>query len=68
MRIQRYSDVIESISERAFYFFVGAIFTGALGGLLLYYKGDGYLVGLGYVLFFAALGMFGFGVKIAAET
>ena len=68
MRIQRYSDVIERISERAFYYFVGAIAAGVLGAGLLYYRGDGYLVGLGYVLFIAALGMLGYGIFIASET
>ncbi len=68
MRIQRYSDVIESISEKAFYFFVGAVFCGGLGGLLLKYKGDGYFVGLGYVLFLAAIGMVGYGLFVVSET
>ena len=68
MRIQRYSDVIESISEKAFYYFVGAIFSGALGFLLLRYKGDGYFVGLGYVLFVGAVAMVGYGIYIASQT
>ena len=68
MRIQRYSDVIESISEKAFYFFVGTLLFGAVGVLLLRYKGDGYLEGLGWVLILAAVGMLGYGIYIASET
>ena len=68
MRIQRYSDVIESISEKAFYFFVGAVFSGAAGAILLKYRGDGYFEGLGWVLILAALGMLAYGIFVASET
>lgn len=68
MRIQRYSDVIESISEKAFYFFVGALVSGAFGALLLKYRGDGYFVGVGYVLFAAAIGFAGYGIYVVSQT
>lgn len=68
MRIQRYSDVVESISEKAFYFFVGAIFCGVIGGVFFKYKGDGMFMGLAWVLILAALAMFGYGVYVAAQT
>ena len=68
MRIQRYSDVIESISERAFYFFVGAVLSGAAGAILLRYRGDGYLVGIAWVLVIAAIGMLTYGLYIVSQT
>ncbi len=68
MRIQRYSDVIERISERAFYFFIGTVFCGALGALLMRYRGDGMFLGLAWVLVLAAIGMFAYGVYIASTT
>jgi hypothetical protein len=68
MRIQRYSDVIESISEKAFYFFLGTIVCGALGGILYKYRGDGYLVGLAYVLLIAAVLMLVYGIYVASQA
>ncbi|MBI1334041.1 MAG: ribosomal protein L7/L12 [Armatimonadetes bacterium] len=68
MRIQRYSDVIEKISEKAFYFFVGAVFSGAFGALLLRYRGDGMFLGLAWVLILAAIGMLAYGLFVAFTT
>jgi len=68
MRIQRYSDVIETIGERAFYFFVGAVFSGALGALFLKYRGDGMFVGLGWVFVIAAVALLGYGIYVASQT
>ena len=68
MRIQRYSDVIESIGEKAFYFFVGAVFLGAFGALLLHYRGDGMFLGLGWVLVIAAVGCLIYGIYVTTQT
>lgn len=68
MRIKRTSDVIELISERAFYFFGGGVACGALAFLFLRYKGDGMFVGLGSVLALAAIGLIGYGIKVALGT
>ena len=54
MRIKRTSDVIELISERAFYFLGGGVLAAALAFLFLRYKGDGMFVGLGWVLALAS--------------
>lgn len=68
MRIQRYSDVVEAISERAIYFFLGGIGCGIVAGLLFRYKGDGMFLGLAWVAVLAAVGLIGYGVYILTGT
>ena len=68
MRIKRTSDVIELISERAFYFIGGGVASGALAFLFLRYKGDGMFTNLGWVLAIASVGLIGYGIKVALET
>ncbi len=46
----RRSDVIEIIGERSLVFGTGGLLTFALGWLLYYYRGDGYLLGLAWIL------------------
>lgn len=68
MRIQRYSDVIESLSEKAFYFIGGGVLLGPVAFLLLRYKGDGMFLGLGWILTLIAVGLIGFGVYVLSQT
>lgn len=68
MRIQRYSDVIERISEKAFYFFIGAVPCGAIGAILFKYRGDGMFLGLAWVLVIAAVLLVLFGLFVVSQT
>jgi hypothetical protein len=68
-RVQRVSDVIELISEKAFYFGLGAIFFGGVSALLLVYRGQSKMfVPLGEILLLIALGMLGYGTYIAWQA
>jgi hypothetical protein len=55
----RRSDVIEVIGERAVSGFVIGVVMIAFGSLLYYYRGDGYLVGLAWVLILGGIGLLG---------
>lgn len=68
MRIQRYSDVVESISEKAIYFVFGGIMLGAFGGLLLRYRGDGYLVPFAWLCMITATVLFCVGVYVLTRV
>ncbi len=68
MRIQRYSDVIERISEKAFYFFIGAVPCGVIGAILFKYRGDGMFLGLAWVLVIAAVLLVLFGLFVVSQT
>jgi hypothetical protein len=52
----RSSDVVEVHSEHALAFGLGGVVALALGGLLLKYQGDGWLVGFAYVLVLGGIG------------
>ncbi|AIE87873.1 hypothetical protein [Fimbriimonas ginsengisoli] len=68
-RVQRASDVIEIISERAIYFGTFAIGIGVLAGLLVRYQGQtGVLVPLGFVLLTIFVGVFGYSVYTALQV
>jgi hypothetical protein len=64
----RRSDVIESIGEKSLTYGVGGIFGLALGGLLYYYRGDGYLIGLAWLLLLAGGGLFVLAVYAASRA
>src|ERR1019366_6019605 len=50
-RVPRASDVIEILAERSLMIGIGGIVSLAIGGLLIRYKGEGYVSGLITVLF-----------------
>ena len=68
MRIQRTSDVIEAISERAIYFLIGGVISAILGGILLKYQGDGMFKGLAAICILAAIGLIGYGIFVLTKT
>jgi len=68
-RVQRVSDVIEIISEKAFYYIVSAIFVGAIAILLLVYRGQTWaFVPLGVLLGVMSFGALCYGVYIALQA
>jgi len=68
-RVQRVSDVIEIISERAFYFGISGIALGGVAGLLLVYRGtSGMFVPLGTILGLMALGFIGYATYVGFQT
>lgn len=49
-RVIRSTDIVESIAEKALFYAFGGIFGLAFGYLLYYYRGEGWLIGLAWVL------------------
>jgi hypothetical protein len=68
-RVQRASDVIEIISERAIYFGAAALVVGGIAALLMRYQGStGMFLPLGIVLLLMGLSAFGYSVFTALQT
>jgi uncharacterized protein YbaR (Trm112 family) len=68
-RVQRVSDVIEIISEKAFYFYVSGVFLGIVGGLLVAYHGQtNMFVPVGYVLLVIAFCFLSYATYVALQT
>lgn len=68
-RVQRVSDVIEIISETAFYFYVSGIFLGIVGGLLVAYHGQtNMFVPVGTVLLVIAFCFLCYATYVALQT
>lgn len=69
-RVQRASDVIEIISERAIYFGAAALLVGGIAALIVRYEGKtgGVFLPLGIVLLLMGLGVFGYSVYTALQT
>jgi uncharacterized protein YbaR (Trm112 family) len=68
-RVQRVSDVIEIISEKAFYFYVSGLFLGAVATLFLVYRGQTHMfVPLGTILLLISLSFIGYATYIAFQT
>jgi hypothetical protein len=68
MRIQRTSDVIESISERAIYFLVGGVACLVMGGIFMKYRGDSGIGGLASIALVAGVALLVYGIYIALQT
>lgn len=63
----RSSDVVEVHSEHALAFGLGGVVALALGGLLLKYQGDGWFVGMAWVLVAAGVGAVVYGIYCATQ-
>lgn len=64
---ERKSDILESFGEKTVTFGLGGIVAVAVAGLLMKYRGDGYLMGLAWVLMIAGIAGIGYAVYSAAK-
>lgn len=68
-RVQRVSDVIEIISEKAFYFYVTGLFFGAISTLLIVYRGQTHMfVPLGTILGLIAFSCIAYATYVAFQA
>lgn len=65
---ERKSDIVEGFGEKTVTFGIGGIIALAFAGLLFYYRGDGYLIGLAWVALLAGLAGIGFAVKSVIDA
>jgi uncharacterized protein YbaR (Trm112 family) len=64
---KRSSDIIESHSEQALSYSLGGIVALAIGILLWIFRGDGWLIGLCYVMLLTGAGALGYGIYCALQ-
>jgi len=67
-RVQRASDIIEIISEKAFFFGIAGVAGIGLGAVFLYYRGSGMFVPLGSILEVIGVGCLGYAGYTALQT
>jgi uncharacterized protein YbaR (Trm112 family) len=68
MRIQRTSDVKESIGEKFIYYFFGGLVCFVLGTILMKYRGASGLGNLAGLVIVAGVGLVGYGIYVALQS
>lgn len=65
---ERRSDILENIGERGLTIGGGGLLALGFAALLFYYRGDGYLIGLAYILLLVGIGALAYTVYLATRV